>query len=269
MRPTPARSATARSARPFRARRRRRPFPWIFGGGGYAVPYVFTQPLPAPDPDTAGADATPDVGMAPDTAAPDTPATGPEPELGDRKAPARKPRPRMIAGAAVTIEWHEQSLDAYPFDVKTSGGGVYLVFDSTGPIYVGEADNFKLRWHKRLQGGYQAGVIGKDLTPNGIKVWFGTVTPTATEKGRQALESALIRVLINGGFGQRLRNDKQFNPIKPSTPIEVQTALPATFAASLKPLPTTQISGAARAAVEKVRDHNHLTLANDTVFELP
>jgi hypothetical protein len=275
-RPAVARPAVARPAAPTaRQRRRRRRHPWIFGGGA-PWPYVFNQEPPAPDPDAAAAAAAaaassvPDaVGDPPDAAPADAPpdaAAGAEPELGDRTPPRRPPPPRVIPGAKVTIAWHEEPLDAFPFPVATPGGGVYVVFDSTGPIYVGEADDFKVRWHKRLQAGYQAGVIGKDLKGHGIKVWFGTVTPTATEKGRQALESSLIRVLINGGFGARLRNDKQFNPIKPSTPIDIQNALPTGFAHRLAPV--AKLSTTARAAVENARDHNHLTLVADSVFEV-
>ncbi|WP_147450308.1 hypothetical protein [Corallococcus carmarthensis] len=78
------------------------------------------------------------------------------------------------------------------------------------PLYVGETDDFRVRWHARLRDIHQVGLTRSDNKLRmPLTVWFGQLSPN-TKMARKTAEHALIRALINAGFvlKDRLRNSK-------------------------------------------------------------
>jgi len=278
-----------------RGRPHRRRQPWIFGPSwSWPEPYVFTRPAA---PDGAGVGAAEPADPQPDAAADANAADGvAEPAAGGgdgapadnedydkRRPPKRPPSPRGVVGVSTSLEWQRCKLMHYPIPALPfratsvpdgsvpNGGGVYIVVRDKVPIYVGETGSFRERWNARLLEAYQAGIIDTTLD-RPVELWCGVSKKGLTREARRTVESAIIRVLINGQVGGKLRQGTSFNEIRPSAQIDVVQVLPEgiKLAGFRKGM-----SADARKAVEQVKGsdqipkhlHNQLTLPPNSVFE--
>jgi hypothetical protein len=252
--------------------------PWIFGASRPAPePYVFTTPT---EPDGADAGATAPAGPPPEASADAPVHGGPEPATGgdgpggdgppaehedydQRRRPKRDPSPRGVVGVSAKLTWHQCLLTRYPLvplphNAKPGarlpdgfvphGSGVYIVCRGDVPIYVGEAGSFRERWNARLLEAYQAGVIETTLDKP-VTLWCGVLQQPLSREARRTVEAAIIRVLIKGNVGGKLRQGTSFNEFRPGTPIDVDQVLPP----NLK--------------VAQIKPDNRLHVAANNVFE--
>ena len=119
------------------------------------------------------------------------------------------------------------------------------------PIYVGETGSFRERWNARLLEAYQAGVINMTLDKP-VQVWFGVLAKPLTREERRTVEAAIIRLLIKGGLGGKLRQGRSFNEIRPGTSVTLVNPLPR---------------GITPAGVAQLKKPNLLDVPANSVFE--
>jgi hypothetical protein len=265
----------------------------VFGNTAPAVPYVFAPraedmpplgapPRPEAPPPPEPAPPEPSGSPAPPAASADaaepTPSDG-EPagddEVNDRNAPKRAPRPRPVKGVTATLTWRAYDIERFPIPLPQpgqgsqdgiAGGGIYIVRSGAGPLYVGEAASFAARWNKRLREAFQVGLIKKTLADRRIRMWLGTINPAISAEARKTLESAIIRVLLQGGFGHVLRNDRSFHEIRALAPLDITNVVPP----DLRPLlrPNAGLRPSVVQAINQVKQRNTLVVAAQDVFEV-
>jgi hypothetical protein len=157
--------------------------PYVFAAPDVIEPAPVDQPLTEPEPATAASDAAPG-GAAADGAEPN------DSEVGGRPAPKRRPKAVTTGGASGAIKWTDvREIKQFPAALSNAGG-VYIVCGpkpANVPLYVGEAENFTVRWQKRLLECHQAGLFGKgtnfptglhhiNLATQPIRIWLGTIS---------------------------------------------------------------------------------------------
>jgi hypothetical protein len=231
---------------------------------------------PAPPPPVAADDANPADGGPEPVAAGGDGAPADNEDYDKRRPPKRAPSPRGVAGVSARLTWTPCLLTHYPIPALPArakkipegsvpdGGGVYIVVQGEVPISVGEAGSFRERWNARLLEAYQAGVIDTTLD-RPVKVWFGVPAEPFTREARRTVESALIRLLINGNVGGKLRQGTSFNEIRPGTVIDLDQVLPEHI--KVRPGFRKGMAIAARQAVEQVEGKNRLHVPANSVFE--
>lgn len=237
--------------------------PWGAPAAAWPHPYQPAAPAAAPEP---AYEPPPPAEPPNEPAAAAEPGAEPEPqppaeEPRDAAAsdggaePAAEPqqeyRARLGNVSATVVRWERKTLSDFALTGIPRGGGVYIVtamIDGVErPLYVGEADVFRTRWHKRLLEVYQLGLIGKGRLPVPITAWFGTMAPVPSAQ-RRSVETVLIRTLLLSGIAvpAALRNGRQYNPFEITGSIAIRNLLPDHWARQVKP-------GAARALTAQRR----------------
>ena len=217
-------------------------------------------PEPPPEPISAQ-----EPEPAPEPAAAQEPEPAPEPS-GDGAAPEEPQgeyeyRARHGNVSVAILRWDRRTLSDFSLTGIPSGGGVYILCSSQGgverPFYVGEADDFRIRWHKRLLEAYQLGLIGKGRLPAPITAWFGAM-PRVTSAVRRSVETVLLRTILLSGVvaPAGLRNGQQIRPIEITGSISIRNLLPPLWARQVAPgvaRALTQAQSAPRTADQQRR----------------
>lgn len=221
-------------------------------------PSMFEPAAPPPDVEPSATEPVSDDGQqgAPEPAS-DSGEPGSDGAATGVEAPAEELeleyRAKLGSVSTGITRWQRCELTDFALTGIPSGGGVYIVCTVEGsqerPVYVGEADDFRVRWHKRLLEAYQLGLIARGPLPSRIVAYFGSM-PRVSHVVRRAVETILVRVLLLSGVHARagLRNRKQFKPIELTGGIQISNALPTDWAKQVGPGATARLQHARTAA---------------------
>jgi hypothetical protein len=109
---------------------------------------------------------------------------------------ARKLRPELVSRvAAEPIEIHSWPLAEFRLEHVPSSPGLYLLYDSTQILYIGESDNLRLRVKKHLDHSDNKGLARWlwESGTDGLHIEIHVLAQTTATRVRKALEFELIR----------------------------------------------------------------------------
>lgn len=108
----------------------------------------------------------------------------------------RKLRPELVARvAAPATAVHSWPMRDFNLDLVPDGQGLYLLYDANELLYVGEAENLRLRLKKHLDHSDNKGFARWlwDAGPDGLNIEVHVLNSDTLARVRKALELELIR----------------------------------------------------------------------------